>query len=447
MTSAATQSPLSPAALRVQAGEILALDGWSRERLVAFQQSRLRAVLAHAVERSPYYRETLGPDAPERPLAELPTLSKPVLMEHFDRIVTDPALGLDELEAFLADAEPGASYRDAYRVFATSGATGIPGLFVFSHEEFAHWIAVGLAALARAGVTPETRLIAIGAPSDVHITRQLFAAFQAGRQGVPRLSVTTPIAEMVEALNAYQPEALIAYASIVGALADEQLEGRLHIEPDLITTTSEVLTDEIEERIEEAWGTPPVNAYAATEAPGIAIGSFDHVGMHIFEGSVVIEVVDESGDPVAPGVPGAKVLLTSLVNRAQPLIRYELTDAIVLAEGPIRAAGRTCGSPASTGGVATSSGFRRRPAGRSQSIRTDCARRSRPCSTSASIRSSASRTVCGCGSSPGSPRRPICPTVSDKPSHTSSRRQVPRRHRSASSRSTSSSGIPATRPS
>jgi phenylacetate-coenzyme A ligase PaaK-like adenylate-forming protein len=48
----------------------------------------------------------------------------------------------------------------------------------------------------------------------------------------------------------------------------------------------------------------------------------------------VIEVVDESGDPVAPGVPGAKVLLTSLVNRAQPLIRYELTDAIVLAEGP-----------------------------------------------------------------------------------------------------------------
>ena len=31
---------------------------------------------------------------------------------------------------------------------------------------------------------------------------------------------------------------------------------------------------------------------------------------------------------------GTKVLLTSLVNRAQPLIRYELTDAIVLAEGP-----------------------------------------------------------------------------------------------------------------
>jgi phenylacetate-CoA ligase len=332
--TAAAQSAMNPDALRAQAGEILALDSWSRERLVALQQSRLRAVLAHAVEHSSYYRETLGPDAPKRPLAELPTLSKPALMEHFDRIVTDPALVVDELETFLADADPGAAYRDAYRVFATSGATGIPGLFVFSHEEFAHWIAVGLAALARAGVTPATRLIAIGAPSDVHITRQLFAAFQAGRQGVPRLSVITPVAEMVEALNAYQPEALIAYASIAGALADEQLEGRLHIQPDLIATTSEVLTDETEERIHAAWGQLPVNAYAATEAPGIAIGSFDHVGMHVFEGSVVIEVVDDSGDPVLPGVAGTKVLLTSLVNRAQPLIRYELTDAIMLAEGP-----------------------------------------------------------------------------------------------------------------
>ena len=64
-------------------------------------------------------------------------------MEQFDRIVTDPALRLADLEAFLADAEPGAAYRGEYRVFGTSGSTGIPGVFVYSHEEFAHWIAVG----------------------------------------------------------------------------------------------------------------------------------------------------------------------------------------------------------------------------------------------------------------------------------------------------------------
>jgi phenylacetate-coenzyme A ligase PaaK-like adenylate-forming protein len=334
MTLAATTTETSPAALRARAGEIVARDHWSREQLLELQQERLRGLLAHAVDRSPYYREALGADAAEAPLAELPTLPKPLLMEQFDRVVTDPALRLADLEAFLADAEPGAAYRGDYRVFGTSGSTGIPGVFVYSHEEFAHWIAVGLAAFARAGVTPETRLIAIGAPSDLHITRQLFAAFQAGRVGVPRLSVTTPLAETVDALNGYRPEALLAYASVVGALADEQLEGRLAIEPDLIVTTSEVLTDETERRIAAAWGRRPVNAYAATEAPGIAIGSRDHVGMHVFEDSLVLEVVDDGGEPVPPGEPGSRVLLTNLVNRAQPLIRYELSDAVVLENGP-----------------------------------------------------------------------------------------------------------------
>ncbi len=55
-------------------------------------------------------------------------------------------------------------------------------------------------------MTPQTRLVAIGAPGDVHITRQLFAAFQAGREGVPRLSATTPLDEMADVLNEYRPD-------------------------------------------------------------------------------------------------------------------------------------------------------------------------------------------------------------------------------------------------
>jgi phenylacetate-coenzyme A ligase PaaK-like adenylate-forming protein len=340
MTLAATTTGTSPEALRARAGEIVARDRWSREQLLELQQARLRALLEHAVARSPFYRETLGPDAADAALEELPTLPKPVLMEHFDRVVTDPSVRLADLEAFVAGAEPGAFFGGEYRVFATSGSTGVPGMFVYSQEEFAHWIAVGLAAFVRVGVTPQTRLVAIGAPSDVHITRQLFVVFQAGREGVPRLSSTTPLEESVAALNDYRPEVLLAYASIVGALADEQLEGRLAIEPDVLVATSEVLTDDVVRRAEAAWGRRPVNVYAATEAPGIAIGTRDDVGMYICEESLLLEVVDHDGQPVPPGAPGSKVLLTNLVNYAQPLIRYELSDAVVLAPGP-----DPCGRP------------------------------------------------------------------------------------------------------
>jgi phenylacetate-coenzyme A ligase PaaK-like adenylate-forming protein len=139
---------------------------------------------------------------------------------------------------------------------------------------------------------------------------------------------------MLAELDRYRPEVLIAYASVLGTLADLQLEGRLDIDPRVTISTSEVLTDEISDRAATAWGAAPLNVYAATEAPGLAIASLDRVGMHVCEESVILEVVDADDRPVPPGEPGAKVLVTNLVNRAQPLIRYELSDSAVLAEGP-----------------------------------------------------------------------------------------------------------------
>jgi phenylacetate-coenzyme A ligase PaaK-like adenylate-forming protein len=183
-------------------------------------------------------------------------------------------------------------------------------------------------------VRPETRLAAIGAPADVHVTRQLFASFVKGREGAPRLSVTMPLDELVDELNRYRPEALVSYASVVAALAEEQLQGRLAIEPRLTVTSSEVLTDEAGVLVEQAWGRQPVNVYAATEAPAMACGRLEEGGLSVAEDVLVLEVVDESGEHVPPGAPGAKVLLTNLVNRVQPLIRYELSDSVVIAGGP-----------------------------------------------------------------------------------------------------------------
>lgn len=327
MSAVVRDDPMSPDLLRQRARALLERDGWSDARLRAYRHDRLRALLRHAVAHSPYYRKALGADAEERELADLPSLPKTLLMEQFGRIVTDRRIGRESVEGFLSQAEVGEPYLGEYRVFSTSGSTGEPGIFLFTHAEFAEWVAGGLSRLMRFGVTPETRLVAIGAPSALHITRQLFAGFQAGRDGVPRLSVTTPLAEIVAALNAYRPEALLAYASVAGELAEEQLRGELAIEPRLVVVGSEVLTEETAARIDAAWGVIPVNVYASTEAPLMAVGP----GVMQVWQEVILEVVDGEGRPVAPGEPGSKVLLTNLVNRVQPLIRYELSDAAVLA--------------------------------------------------------------------------------------------------------------------
>jgi len=334
MTTVAAISvdPLAPAALGAHASELLQRDRWSREQLVEYQRKSLRALIRHAVERSPYYRETLGPGAEDAELADLPTLSKPRLLEAFDRIVTDPRLRLAELEPFLARADAGHLYLGEYRVFSTSGATGVPGLFVYSQQDFAHWVAVCLRAFARLGVTPDTRIVGVGAPSSLHISQQVIAAMQAGRGDVPRVSVTTPLDELVAALEDYRPEVIGGYASAMGMLAEEQLRGRLAISPRVVLTTSEVLTDDAAARIEAAWATP-VQGYFSTEVLVVAAGSLDHVGLHVGEDAIV-EVVDEANRPVAPGTPGSKLLVTNLVQGTQPLIRYELSDAVTLEAGP-----------------------------------------------------------------------------------------------------------------
>src|SRR5205823_288308 len=97
------------------------------------------------------------------------------------------------------------------------------------------------------------------------------------------LSVTTPVPELVTALNAYQPEAVPRYASTAAMLAEEQLAGRLRIAPAIVADGAEVLTADMRQRIAAAWGLQPHQAYLATEAPLLASTCTEQVGMHLWE--------------------------------------------------------------------------------------------------------------------------------------------------------------------
>jgi phenylacetate-CoA ligase len=294
--------------LRALAGEQLARDRWSRDHLQAWQAERLRALLRHATTASPYYRQVLGPDAAaDVPLRELPTLPKATLMDNFDRIVTDPRLRRTEVEAHLTGTDPGRPVLGRHRVFATAGTTGLRGLFVYSDEELATWIATCLRGMASWGLTPATRLAGIGSPSPLHISNQLYAVLLAGRpSGMPRLTVTTPLPDLVAALNAYQPEAVTAYPSVAAQLAEEQLHGQLRIAPSLVATTSEVLTTDMRHRIHAAWSLDPIDFYGTTEAAVVAAGRQHQTGMDILEDLVIVEVVDDHNQPIPPAPPATR---------------------------------------------------------------------------------------------------------------------------------------------
>jgi phenylacetate-CoA ligase len=324
-------------------GQLIARTRWTTEQLAAHQRDRLNSLLRQAVANSPYYRRVLGEDAARGrvPLRELPTLTKSTLMDHFDEIVTDGRLRRAKVEAHLAGPSVG-GLLDGFRVFSTAGSTGRRGVFVYSAAEFAVWMAAQVRMLHVMGVTPSMRVAAVGAPDPVHLSRQVFAALAvaraagraAGRSAAaPDLSVTTPLPELVSALNAYQPDAVPTYASTAAILAEEQLAGRLRIAPAIVATGAEVLTGDMRQRIVAAWGLEPHQAYLATEAPLLASTCARQAGMHLWEDLTLVEVVDDRNQPVEPGARGHKVLITNLINHTQPLIRYELSDLVTLAVG------------------------------------------------------------------------------------------------------------------
>ena len=314
---------------------------WSVEQLQRHQREALERLRRFALARSPFYRE-FHRGLEGRPLEALPILDKATLMAQFDRVVTDPAIRLAELEAHLAQAEPSGLYRGRYTVLSTSGSTGLRGVFVFDPRE---WIEA-LAAIARplvwAGAPapwtrPRSALIASSAPW--HYSARVGQAFATPLLPQLRFDAALPLPQLVERLNEWQPEALAAYPSILLQLADEQLAGRLRITLRHIGTSAERLPAVTRDRVRAAWGIPVFDTYGATEYAPIA--SECRAGhLHLLEDRALIEVVDERGRTVPPGEPGARLLLTVLDRRTQPLIRYEISDGVC--ERPGRCA---CGRP------------------------------------------------------------------------------------------------------
>lgn len=330
----------------VIAREFATHERWSAERLRSEQAEKLVSLVRHATENSPFYRELYGgrPIADASELETLPVIDKKTVMGNFDRLVTDPRLNLELVREHAGKLRGDEYLFGRYRVVSTSGTSGHRGLFVFDRGEWSIVLANQLRWQSYTGVAPRlprrTRVASIGADTPLHVSRRITESANVGLFKVQRLNSTAPLAELVEALNGFQPEVLFPYPSIAALLADAQLEGELDIRPRVVATHSEVLTGDMAKRVKAAWGLSPFNHYGLTEEPHVGSDCAEHRGIHVFEDVVLLEIVDERNRPVPPGQTGRKCLLTNLYNRTQPLIRYEVSDMVARSKEPC-----PCGRP------------------------------------------------------------------------------------------------------
>lgn len=264
-------------------------------------------------------------------------------MRSWDDIVTDRSLHLKDIERFLDTIEQFGPYRTGHYAFATGGTTGRKGVFVYSQDEFLTIFALTARATAWMGVHPSWRTRPRAAVVQSHAAWHVAGAAQAIKVPFMKtlvLDSLEPMEQLVRQLNTFQPHMLGKYAGHIHLLAEEQLKGRLHISPKTVTTTAETLKKEGRTAIEQAWGVKPFEVYGATETAVAASECERHNGLHIYDDTVIREMVDRDNQPVPPGTYGNKVLATVLWRRSIPLIRYELSDHPRLAAHPC-----ACGRP------------------------------------------------------------------------------------------------------
>jgi len=310
--------------------------GWDAGQLAAHQRDRLRVLLAHAAEHSPFHARRLSGLDLERleltDLGRLPVMTKSQMMAEFDDVVTDRRLSRRLAERHLAASarQPGLLL-DQYVCLVSGGSSGLRGIFVQTLGEFADFVASvvrpGYARALAAGGPPPGGLVLgiVAAASPVHSSG--FGAAVAAGPPVTLIPAPAPLPlpEIIARLNAAQPPALLGYASKLAELAREQLAGRLRIAPRSVTSIAELLTPADRAIIERAFAVPVIDAFVSTE--GLAGHSEPGGSVLRFASDMCLaEPADEDNNPVPAGVPSAKVLVTNLHNLTQPLIRYELTD-------------------------------------------------------------------------------------------------------------------------
>ena len=273
--------------------------------------------LAFAFETVPHYRESMARaglhPSDFRTLADLSAF--PVLTK------ADIRRAGDSLLSEVGD-------RSAWRLKTTSGSTGVP-LKLWLDEPAAQWkAACTLRAdqwsgyrlgerVAKVWGNPEYRQDGVrGKLRNLLLDRATY---------LDTIRLTpAKIAAFAKQLCRNPPGLLFGHAHSLYLVATHlKALGEFGIRPTGIVSTAMPLHAWQRPVIEEVFGARVTDRYGCEEVSLIASECERHDGLHIAAESVHVEVG-----------PGGKLLLTDLVNRAMPLIRYQVGDVAGELAGP-----------------------------------------------------------------------------------------------------------------
>lgn len=293
------------------------------------QQKKLRALILHAYENVPYYRNmfknaNLIPDdiKTTHDLSKLPLLTKYTIKKNANSIVSNNTLKRYKFYSGGTTGEPLVSYKDRGPISWSLGAA------------YRGWDWGGY----RLG----DRYATLWRSPD---TINKYNKFHNHIQNIVRRNMFLPsfylneetLSENIRKLNTYKPKIIRASPSAAYGMAEfMESNGIEYIKPTAIFTAAEKLYNFQREKIETVFGCEVFDSYGSNEIRSISYECAEHNGYHISAENVIVEFIRD-GENVSSGL--GDIIITDLNNYAMPFIRYKIGD-VGVATDEVCACGR-----------------------------------------------------------------------------------------------------------
>jgi phenylacetate-CoA ligase len=274
-------------------------------KLEKLQRNRLNRLLCHSQQRVDFYRETLeGISAAD--------FGQPGFLRSL------PVIRKQDWRAIPPGRRIAAGMRASQMVRkTTSGSTGQPQEIWLSHWQLRLQTMLHLRSLFFCGLGWRARYLELrNQPESVaHWYHRLGLLPWTG------LSLKTPPLELARQMLALRPDCVHGYSQTLRLIATELGPGKMCLKN--IFATAELLTPGTRELLERNFQARVFDRYGAGETAVVAWECPAHEGLHIEADHLVVEVLDERGQPTSEV---GEVVVTNLDSYAMPIIRYSLGD-------------------------------------------------------------------------------------------------------------------------
>ena len=303
-----------------------------RERLVALQLDRLRALVAYVKERVPLYHDRLA-DVEPHDIASLDDLGRLPFTRKADLRDTYP-FGM-----FAVPRE------QLLRIHASSGTTGKLTVVGYTRADVELFANVNARSLAMGGAEPG--MILHNAYGYGLFTGGLGLHGGGERLGMTVVPVSGGLTErQLMLISDFRPEVICCTPSYALTLA--QAFAERGVAPDELSLRYALLgaepwTDAMRREVDAGLGVVSTNIYGLSEVigPGVSCECVEErAGLHVNEDHFLAEIVDPQTEQRLPEGEEGVLVFTTLTKQALPLVRYWTGDITSLSSAPC-ACGRT----------------------------------------------------------------------------------------------------------